>query len=88
MERVAFDVDTLNDMKSVSKSVTSLAVGIAIDRGLIKGVDEPIFSFFPDLADLRTPEKDGMLLSHALTMTLELRNYGDARGLPPWPETR
>src|ERR1700679_324623 len=42
VEKIAFDVDTLNDMKSVSKSVASLAVGIAIDRGLIKGVDEPI----------------------------------------------
>ena len=30
---VAFDVDTLHDIKSVSKSVASLAVGIAIDKG-------------------------------------------------------
>jgi Beta-lactamase len=35
---VTFDADTLNDMKSVSKSVASLAVGIAIDRGLIGSV--------------------------------------------------
>jgi len=69
---VAFDIDTLHDMKSVSKSVASLAVGIAIDKGLIRSVNEPIFSFFPELADLRTPEKDRILLLHALNMTMGL----------------
>ena len=58
VENVTFDADTLHDMKSVSKSVASLAVGIAIDRGLIRSVNEPIFSFFPELSDLRSPEKD------------------------------
>jgi CubicO group peptidase (beta-lactamase class C family) len=48
VKEVAFDADTLHDMKSVSKSVASLVVGIAIDRGLIRGVNEPIFSFFPE----------------------------------------
>jgi CubicO group peptidase (beta-lactamase class C family) len=71
--QVAFDADTLHDLKSVSKSVASLVVGIAIDRGLIRGIDEPIFSFFPELADLRTPEKDRILLRHVLTMTMGLQ---------------
>ena len=69
---VAFAVDTLHDVKSVSKSVASLAVGIAIDQGLIRSVNEPIFSFFPELSDLRTPEKDRILLLHALDMTMGL----------------
>jgi CubicO group peptidase (beta-lactamase class C family) len=69
---VAFDADTLHDMKSVSKSVASLAVGVAIDRGLIRSVNEPIFNFFPELSDLRTPEKDRLLLLHALNMTMGL----------------
>jgi CubicO group peptidase (beta-lactamase class C family) len=75
-QRVAnatFDADTLHDMKSVSKSVASLAFGIAIDRGLIRSVDEPIFSFFPELSDLRTPEKDRLQLLHALTMSVGLK---------------
>jgi CubicO group peptidase (beta-lactamase class C family) len=74
-QRVAnatFDADTLHDMKSVSKSVASLAFGIAIDRGLIRNVDEPVFSFFPELSDLRTPEKDRLQLLHALTMSVGL----------------
>ena len=69
---VVFDVDTLHDVKSVSKSVASLAVGIAIDRGLIRSVNEPIFNFFPECADLRTPEKDRLQLVHGLTMTMGL----------------
>lgn len=67
------DAGTLHNMKSVSKSVASLAFGIALDRGLIKGVDEPIFNFFPELADLRSPEKDRLRLSHALTMSMGLK---------------
>jgi CubicO group peptidase (beta-lactamase class C family) len=72
VKNVAFDVDTLHNMKSVSKSVASLAVGVAIDRGLIRGVDEPIFSFFPELSDLRSPEKDRIQLVHVLTMSMGL----------------
>jgi len=70
---VTFDADTLHDMKSVSKSVASLALGIAIDRGLIGSVNEPIFSFFPELSDLRSPEKEGIQLLHALTMSMGLK---------------
>jgi CubicO group peptidase (beta-lactamase class C family) len=70
--KVDFDADTLHNMKSVSKSAASLALGIAIDRGLIRSIDEPIFSFFPELSDLRTPEKDRILLKHALDMTMGL----------------
>jgi CubicO group peptidase (beta-lactamase class C family) len=69
---VVFDANTLHDLKSASKSVASLAVGIAIERGLIRSVNEPIFDFFPELEDLRSPEKDRLRLSHALTMSMGL----------------
>jgi CubicO group peptidase (beta-lactamase class C family) len=70
---VTFAADTLHNVKSVSKSVASLALGIAIDRGLIRSVNEPIFSFFPELADLRSSEKDRIQLVHALTMSIGLK---------------
>jgi len=73
VEGVTFDADTLHNIKSATKSVTSLALGIAIDRGLIRSVDEPIFSFFPELSDLRSPEKERIQLVHALTMTMGLK---------------
>jgi CubicO group peptidase (beta-lactamase class C family) len=52
--------------------VARQVVGIAIDQGLIRSVNEPIFSFFPEFADLRSPEKDRIQLVHALTMTMGL----------------
>jgi len=73
VENVTFDADTLHNVKSVSKSIASLAVGIAIDRGLIRSVNEPIFSFFPELSDLRSPEKEPIQLVHALTMSMGLK---------------
>lgn len=73
VRNVIFDAETLHDMKSVSKSAASLAVGIAIDRGLIGDIHQPIFGFFPELSDLRTPEKDRILLSHVLSMSMGLR---------------
>ena len=73
VENVTFDADTLHNMKSASKGVASLALGIAIDRGLIPSVNEPIFSFFPELSDLRSPEKERIQLVHALTMSMGLK---------------
>jgi len=71
-ENVTFDADTLHNMKSVSKSVASLAVGIALDRGLIRSIDQPIFDFFPELSDLRSPDRDRIRLSHVLSMSMGL----------------
>jgi CubicO group peptidase (beta-lactamase class C family) len=64
VEDVTFDAGTLHDVKSVSKSVTSLVLGIAIDRGLVGSVNDPILSFFPELSDLRSPERERIQLSH------------------------
>lgn len=51
---ISFDADMLHNLKSCSKSVASLAVGIAIDQGIIRSLDEPVFNFFPELSDLRS----------------------------------
>jgi CubicO group peptidase (beta-lactamase class C family) len=64
-----FDATTKHDMRSISKSVTSLLLGIAIDRKLVAGVDEPVIRFFPEFAALKTPGWDRITLRHLLTMS-------------------
>ena len=61
--------NTLHNIGSITKGVVALLVGIAFDRGWLKDLDAPIFSFFPEYADLRTPETDRITLRHLLSMT-------------------
>ena len=70
---VVFDKDQLHDTRSVSKSVTSALVGIAIDKGFIDSVDVPMHQFFPDHSAHITEEKKQITLRHLLTMTSGFR---------------
>jgi CubicO group peptidase (beta-lactamase class C family) len=67
--RYDYDATTLHDMRSVTKSVTSLLVGIAIDRRMIRSINEPVVSFFPELASLKTPGWNNVTIRHLLTMS-------------------
>jgi CubicO group peptidase (beta-lactamase class C family) len=49
--------------------VTSLLVGIAIDRKLIAGADEPVVKFFPEFSALKTAGWDHVTLRHLMTMS-------------------
>jgi CubicO group peptidase (beta-lactamase class C family) len=68
LQNMSHDVSTVHDLQSVTKSVVALLVGIALDRGIIKNVDAPLLPFFPEYADLRSPERDRISLRDLLTM--------------------
>lgn len=42
--------DELHDIRSAGKSITALLVGIAIDRGAITSVDDPVSRYWRDAA--------------------------------------
>jgi CubicO group peptidase (beta-lactamase class C family) len=83
-----FTATTKHDMRSASKSVTSLLVGIAIDRRLIADVDEPVLKFFPDKAAVKQAGWDAITLRHLLTMSSgikwdEARDWTDPKNDEP-----
>ena len=60
---------TLHDMRSVSKSVVSACIGIAIAQGKIKGVDQKVFDFFKDLEQFNNEGREVLTIKHLLTMS-------------------
>jgi len=79
-----FDADEPHELYSVTKSVSSMLIGIALDKGYIESVDQPVLDFFPDTTfDNVDDLKESMTLEHVLTMTTgldwdETAPYGSA----------
>jgi CubicO group peptidase (beta-lactamase class C family) len=82
---VTFDANTKHGLLSISKSVVSLVLGVAIGNGQIGDLDQPVLPMLVGYQDLRTPERDRITLRHLLTMTQGLAweqdsyKYGDFR---------
>ena len=68
------DVETLHNTRSVGKSFTSLAMGIAIDKGFVSGVDAKLFAQLGDLAPFANdgPLKQAITVEDFLTMSSAL----------------
>lgn len=66
-----FRGSTLHDLRSATPLVTALLTGIAIDQGLLPGVDVPVRPFFTEYDSLQNPDprKSQITVRHLLTMT-------------------
>lgn len=71
------------NIKSASKSVISALVGIAITRGIVRGLDQPIRDFFPELAKDTDPRKRAITIEDLLTMRSGLESTS-GRGYGAW----
>lgn len=78
------------NVKSVSKSLLSALVGVAIDQGHLRGPDQPIAPFFDAyLGADADPRKQDITVAHLLTMQSGLErtsggNYGAWVSSPNW----
>jgi len=74
--------DDAANVKSVSKTLMSALIGVAIEQGHIGGVDEPISGWFDDLLGSDAdPRKQRITVGHLLSMqagleTTSFYNYG------------
>jgi len=65
-----YSPDMSHALHSVTKSVTSMLAGIAVDQGAIKGVDVPIAELLPGYTSANPdPRRDQITLEHLLTMS-------------------
>jgi CubicO group peptidase (beta-lactamase class C family) len=82
----------VHDVASVTKSFTSTAVGLAIDKGFVAGVDARVDQFFPSVRSDSDPRRSRLSLRHLLTMTSGFDCNADGgekalaamRGSPDW----
>jgi len=63
--------DILHNTYSAGKSITSMLVGIAIDKGFINGVHTPIVPLLPEYQYFKNPDprKNEITIEHLLNMT-------------------
>ena len=70
-------IDELGKRASVTKSYTSALVGIALDQGYIKSVDQKMLDFYPDIAGQVTDQRK---------KEITIRNMLEMRPGYPWEE--
>ena len=68
-----YSQDSLHRIYSCTKSITSAALGIALDEGYLSSVDQKIMDFFPEYApENPDPRKDDLTIHDFLTMSAGL----------------
>ena len=78
--------DSLHDVRSVTKSVTSILVGIAIDKGYLQNVDQPIVDYLGSMTDAFDADRRKITIRHLLSMCSGFRwaGFGDWSDYGNW----
>ncbi|NAS13040.1 serine hydrolase domain-containing protein [Poritiphilus flavus] len=66
---VNWDRDMSHSIMSDTKSITSVCIGVAVDKGFIADVDQSIFDYLPEHQHLARDGKEHLTIEHLLTMT-------------------
>ncbi len=71
------DLTTPRAFWSCTKQIIGILAGIAIDKGIIESIDDPISKYLPDLIK-KYPDKANITIENLLTMQsgLNFKNYG------------
>ena len=69
---VEFNHDRLHDLRSISKSVTALLLGIALGEDFQAALSRPIIDYFPELSSQIAPGAEKITLEQVLTMSTGL----------------
>ena len=79
--REGFSKDDTMNVMSVTKSITSLLIGIAIDKGYINSVDDKVMSYYKNIYTPKRGEKTiyDVTIKHLLTMTAPYKGKSE-----PW----
>lgn len=82
-----YDENSVFRLASCSKTFTGALIGVAIDQGLINGVDVLLADILPQLADSDEPQKKEITIRHLLTHTSGIEWYewgGNASSWQPF----
>ena len=67
-----FYINDLNSLQSCTKSIGSILIGLAIDNGFVKGVNQKVLDFFPGYRYEVDKKWNDIELKHLLTMSVGL----------------
>lgn len=73
-----YNQNSYSNSFSMAKTIVSLLVGIANDKGYIKSLDDPVGQY---LSEFNTPQNKGLTIRHLLTMSSGL-NWDEAYASP------
>ena len=73
-----FSEETISNSFSMSKSIVSILVGIAIDQGKIKSLDEKASDYIPEL---KGTDKENVTIKHLITMSTGI-DFGESYSNP------